>query len=128
IDRVDARGRPLKLMKCGDIDRLLHEADKAMRKRLQGLYGKVGEGDEVTVAELAGGYSVVRLMTARALDVESRRMAHCVGLGAYDEALERGTIEIYSLRNGKDQPLITIEVALDNLVWNDADGDFRTIP
>lgn len=128
IDRVDEQGRPLKLMKCGDMQRLLHEADKAMRKRLQGAYGTVGDGDELTVAELSGGYSVVRLMTARALDVESRRMAHCVGQGAYDEALERGTIEIYSLRDRKGQPVVTIEVALDNLVWNDADGDFRTIP
>lgn len=128
IDRVDTLGRPLKLMKCGDISRLLHEANKAMRKRLQGLYGKVGEGDEVTVAELAGGYSVVRLMTKRALDVESRRMGHCVGMGAYDETVERGTTEIYSLRDPEDWPLVTIEVSLDNLEWSGADGDFRTRP
>lgn len=128
IERVDEQGRPLKLMKCSDIGRLLHEADKAMRKRLQGLYGRVDEGEEVTIGELPGGYSIVRLMTARALDVESRRMGHCVGLGAYDETVERGTTEIYSLRDGDDRPLVTIEVSLDKLVWSEADGDFRTIP
>jgi len=128
IDRVDSLGRPLKLMKCGSIERLLHEAEKAMRKRLQGAVAALGEGDEITVATLRDGYTVVRLMTPRALDVESKRMRHCVGHGAYDEPLERGTIEIYSLRDPDGRPLITMEVALDNLTWDETEGDFRTRP
>lgn len=79
IDRVDEKGRPLKLMKCGSIERLLYEADKAMRKRLQSAVAALSEGDEITVATLRDGYTVVRLMTPLALDVESRRMRHCVG-------------------------------------------------
>lgn len=55
-------------------------------------------------------------------------MGHCVGQGAYDETVERGTTEIYSLRDRDGRPLVTIEVSLDNLVWDAAAEDFRTRP
>lgn len=55
IDNVDDFGRPKKLMKCGTFDALTFEANKAMRKRLQGAVTKIGDGDEITVARLPGG-------------------------------------------------------------------------
>lgn len=113
IDRVDAQGRPLKLMKCGSVEQLLHEADKAMKRRLQGRSRALKEGDESLAAELADGYTVVRLLTPAALDVESDRMRHCVGHGAYDADVEAGRSEIYSLRDPEGRPLVTIEAEAD---------------
>lgn len=113
IDRVDDRGRPLKLMKCGSVEQLLHEADKAMRRRLQGKVSHLGKEDESLVTELADCYTVVRLLTPAALDLESSRMQHCVGHGSYDRGVADETTEIYSLRDPAGKPHATIEVMVD---------------
>lgn len=113
IERVDTLGRPLKLMKCGSYEQLTHEADKAMRRRLQGRVAPLGDGDESLVAELADGYRLVRLMTPRALDAESSAMQHCVGQGSYDWYVKQGVIEILSLRDRAGHPHVTMEVSDD---------------
>ncbi|GAA2884529.1 hypothetical protein GCM10010837_42910 [Aminobacter niigataensis] len=110
LNHVDDQGRPRKLMKCGSIAQLSHEADKAMRMRLQGKSFMVDAGDEITLASLTEGFVVMRLLSSRALDLESQRMQHCIGHGAYDEALSNGTTEIYSLRDKTGRPHVTIEV------------------
>jgi hypothetical protein len=113
IDRVDDKGRPLKLMKCGSYEQLTHEADKAMRRRLLGKVAPLGEEDESLVAELAEGYRVVKLLTPRALDAESSAMQHCVGQGSYDWYVKQGVIEILSLRDPAGHPHVTMEVSDD---------------
>ncbi|MHA6685356.1 hypothetical protein [Mesorhizobium sp. A556] len=109
IERVDGEGRPLKLMKCGSYEQLILEADKAMRRRLQGSAAALGDRDETVVAELAKGFRLVRLLTPHALDHESKRMKHCVGHGAYDRGIETGTTQIYSLRDANGNPCVTME-------------------
>ena len=108
LGRTDVRGRPLKLMKCGSISRLKHEADKAMRRWNSASPAPSGEGEE-TEMELADGFRLVRLVTPEALDAESALMGHCVGNGSYDHPLRRGEIAIYSLRDGKGRSHVTIE-------------------
>ena len=123
IERVDDRGRPLKLMKCGSIEQLTHEADKAMRRRLGGAVDKLGEGDEITVAKLAEGFTLVRLLTPRALDHESRRMRHCVGHGSYDRNVVKGMIQIFSMRDTDGEPCVTIEIFPSDLRQWRYDGE-----
>lgn len=112
LDNVDELSRPRKLMKCGSIQQLLHEADKAMKKRLQGMTSApVDDRHERKVVDLADGYSVIRLLTPEALDRESVHMQHCVGHGSYDWRVANGASEIYSLRDPAGKPHATIEVS-----------------
>jgi len=62
------------------------------------------------VMDLSGGLKAYRLRTPGALDYESDHMGHCVGRGGYDEGVENGTIEIYSIRDEKGEPHATFEV------------------
>ncbi|MCV9963615.1 PcfJ domain-containing protein [Pararhizobium sp. BT-229] len=109
LTRLDAEGRPLKLMKCGTIERLTHEADRAMKRWNSRPGVAPSEGAEL-VFDCGEGYSVFKLVTAAALDVESGLMGHCVGNGGYDTAVENGELEIYSLRDGSGKSHVTIEM------------------
>lgn len=109
LTRLDAEGRPLKLMKCGTIERLTHEADRAMERWNSRPVAAASEGAELEF-DCGGGYRVFKLVTPGALDAESSLMGHCVGNGGYDAALENGELEIYSLRDGTGKSHVTIEV------------------
>ncbi|TGQ83735.1 hypothetical protein EN850_03045 [Mesorhizobium sp. M8A.F.Ca.ET.207.01.1.1] len=110
LSNVDASGRPRKLLKCSTYDDLMREADKAMAKKHGQHSMRLGPDDEQPVAELNGGYRLVRLLTPEALDLESFRMHHCVGDGAYDGGLAEGGIRIFSLRDPRGRPVVTIEI------------------
>lgn len=110
----DDKGRPKKIMKCGSIQALAHEAEKMNQKRNAsgGLKRKpLGSGDVQCIADLDGGLYLHRLLSARALDVESRIMDHCVGDGDYDEALRDPHHLILSIRDSSGNQLATAEVA-----------------
>ncbi|MBY3432799.1 hypothetical protein HFN89_01235 [Rhizobium laguerreae] len=114
LGRVDAQGRPLKLMKLGSLEAAAKEADKAMRKRAQKLRTvKIKDGDEELFRELAEGYYIVRLLTPEALDVESAAMQHCIGQGSYDGLLKNTAFAFYSLRDPFGKPHATLEVEGD---------------
>lgn len=115
LENTDEKGRPRKLTKCGTIADLLREADKAMDRRNGGRSKKsLGLEDEEVVADLGGGYSIVRLLTPEALDLESDRMHHCVGDGAYDKKLASGWWQYLSVRDCKNRPVATIELGQEN--------------
>ncbi|WP_187970640.1 PcfJ domain-containing protein [Aquibium microcysteis] len=114
LHNVDGLGRPKKLMKCSSIADLVREADKAMDRLNAQRARSLGGNDERHVADLADGYTLVRLLTPAALDLESSRMHHCVGHGAYDGDVESGYSEIYSLRDRLGRPVITMEVGADH--------------
>jgi hypothetical protein len=109
LSRLDAEGRPLKLMKCGTIERLTQEADRAMKRWNSRAVVATSEGTEV-VFDCGDGYSLCKLLTVQSLDAESNMMGHCIGNGAYDGALENGELEIYSLRDGAGKSHVTIEL------------------
>jgi hypothetical protein len=112
---MDEQGRPRKLMKCSTIDDLMREADKAMDRRNGGRVKKsLGTEDEETVADLRGGYTLVRMLTPKALDLESDRMHHCVGHGSYDARLRAGWGRFLSVRDRKLRPVATIELRHEN--------------
>lgn len=80
LRKLDGKGRPKKLMKCRDLDALVREADKDMRKQNAAIARKpLAKGEEVLEFECADGWSIVRLLTPAALDRESAIMQHCIG-------------------------------------------------
>jgi hypothetical protein len=113
LGNLDERGRPRKLLKCGSFDDLAREADKEMARKNAQVAKALSSGDEQRVADLADGYSLVRLLTPAALDLESRRMHHCVGHGSYDRGVLEGDSEILSLRDRKGRPVLTVELDVD---------------
>ncbi|WP_315921853.1 hypothetical protein [Mesorhizobium sp. SP-1A] len=111
LANVDAKNRPLKLLKFGDVAQITKEADKAMHKANQKLGGiTLVEGDEELFAELEDGFYIVRLMTPAALDKESAEMQHCIGNGGYDRMVEAGVGYYLSLRDQHGKAHATLEV------------------
>ncbi|MGJ7040920.1 hypothetical protein J2Y63_004188 [Shinella sp. BE166] len=119
LARVDDKGRPLKLMKCGTVEGLYNESVKSMRGRHPQRTTKrdLTAADERHVADLGLGYTVVELLSPAALDVESTRMRHCVGSGSYDAKLQNPKCGLYSVRDLDGVPRATVE-----LVSKDYDG------
>lgn len=121
--RPDDLGRPLKLMKCGSLERLVHEANKAeSRLHQKGLphFMALTSHDEVFVTDLGAGYTLVQLLSPDALDVESDRMRHCIGHGAYDENLILGGFRYYSVRDEYGAARATLEIVprvVDGVVY-----------
>ncbi len=111
LKNLDANGVPRKFSKFATIEAVEEEARRGMERMLKASSAKaVIEGDEIPVADLGNGYSIVSLKTAEALDRESGAMQHCVGLGGYDEGVRSGEIEILSLRDNRGFPHVTMEV------------------
>nr|WP_250807868.1 PcfJ domain-containing protein [Neorhizobium tomejilense] len=115
LRKLDDRGRPVKLAKFGTVEQIKNEADKAMRRMASGMATGLEPGDEIDVMDLDDGYKVVRLMTPKALDLESARMQHCIGQGGYDPYLERPELGVhfFSLRDRAGNPHVTLEADND---------------
>jgi hypothetical protein len=119
LSNVDGRGRPKKLTKCGSYDDLVREADRYSEKKRAQMAKVLGPDDETFEASLGGGYTLVRLLTPAALDLESARMHHCLGDGAYDQRLAVGWGRYLSVRDGRNRPVATIEVQREtNARWS----------
>jgi hypothetical protein len=69
------------------------------------------EDDDVSQGEIVyefdDGWTVQQLETSEQLDDEGEAMQHCVG--GYCEQVEHGAVEIFSLRDPKGRPHVTIE-------------------
>lgn len=102
-------GYPKKLMKCGSLERLVREADKGLRARKVADV-ELGPDDEVFVADLGAGHTLVELLSPMALRKEGSRMGHCIGHGSYDWQLAETDRHLYSVRDPDGAPLATLEV------------------
>lgn len=124
LARVDDKGRPLKLMKCGTVEALYNESVKSMRGRHPQHKTKrdLSADDERFVADLGAGYSVVEMLSPAALDVESFRMRHCIGNGSYDRKLHHPGFYFFSVRDASGQPCATVELT-PKLI----DGQFTSV-
>lgn len=109
LHEVDSSGKPLKL-NIGRLDEALAKADKAMGRRTNSLAPLLKEGADVTtVLDFGDGFSIVYLMSPKALDYETSELGHCIGRGAYDTKLHNAGYAYFSLRqNGR--PVATLEV------------------
>lgn len=57
------------------------------------------------------GWTMQKIDTKRDLEVEGNKMNHCVGRGGYWQKVRDGVSEIYSLRDEKNEPWVTIELS-----------------
>lgn len=67
------------------------------------------EGALTTVMTTSAGRRWVELQDDVALRHEGARMSHCVGLGDYTPFDQGGSSRIFSLRDEKNRPLVTVE-------------------
>jgi hypothetical protein len=73
--------------------------------------GPVPQGE--VVVELSDGWTAQKLATKEQLNVEGEKMQHCVG--SYADEVKNARTTIYSLRDAKGQPHVTIEVKNDRV-------------
>lgn len=66
--------------------------------------------DYKIIYDFGDGFRMVQLLTPTSLDKETKILGHCVGKGGYDEAVEKGTVKIYSLRDKDNLPVATMDV------------------
>jgi hypothetical protein len=115
LRNVDTNGVPKKFSKLVTVEDVKAEANRGTERLLRNTLSRPSaEGEEVTIAELADGYSVVSLLSPGALDRESKEMQHCVGLGGYDEGVRSGQLAILSLRDRKGKAHATMEVRVED--------------
>ena len=62
------------------------------------------------VMKLTNGMEIVELTSADALKYEGEYMGHCVGSSGYYEAISKGEIKVYSLRDANDLPHVTFTI------------------
>jgi hypothetical protein len=87
-----------------DLDQAFAEAEE---------WSKEHGGEDVpqgeVVVDLSDGWTAQQLATKEQLDAEGEEMQHCVG--SYCKLVQAGQTTIYSLRDKKGHPHVTIEVA-----------------
>lgn len=128
LSRLDAHGRTVKLMKFGDVQQIVTEADKAMARRNTSAASTDATDGTETVHEFGDGWTMVRLLTPEALDHEGRAMRHCVGQGAYDYGLKRNSTRIFSLRDPSQKSHVTVEIDDFSDVIEQIKGKQNTFP
>lgn len=82
-----------------------HKWTKAINKKID---TKVAEEGAVDFLDFDDDYRWVILTTKMCLDREGKLMSHCVG--SYADKVSSGNTKIYSLRDPKNEPHITVEV------------------
>ncbi|TAZ73789.1 hypothetical protein ELH70_14540 [Rhizobium ruizarguesonis] len=112
LANVDDQGHPKKLMKCGTLERLVHEASRGLRERNASLARDVllGPTDEHFLHDLGVGHTLVRLRSRAALRKEGAIMHHCIGQGGYDELLDDPDVALVSVRDADGNPLATLDI------------------
>ncbi|NQZ14529.1 MAG: PcfJ domain-containing protein [Alphaproteobacteria bacterium] len=121
LKHVDEKGRPLKLLQASSFDHLetimgKENAKIALKRKnaaeKQLLAGNMKDEFE-TVMTFENGYSIVRLKTDHALDLEGDFLEHCIGDGDYDYCLSGNVSKFYSLRDAKGLPCVSMRVDRD---------------
>lgn len=67
-----------------------------------------------TVYKFSNGYRVVELMTEKALQLEGKRMAHCIFKPEYWARIKFGLQRHFSLRDRQNDPHVTIEYNIED--------------
>ena len=68
---------------------------------------KQTDKDIQVVKSWSGGFNIVKLLSKAAYETEGNLMGHCVGSAGY---FDRKDITIYSLRDSRNEPHVTMEV------------------
>lgn len=116
--RLDEDGYPVKLTKCGDLDRLVVEATKGLRDRNAKTGGEIilPVGSEEWIADLGAGFNLVQMHTPTALRREGVRMHNCLRHGDYGRRLIDRAFRYFSVRGPGDIPHATLELELSRVL------------
>lgn len=90
----------------------LAEAWSEEREREEAEAAKLSQTQGEIVYKFKDGYTIQKLTTKPQLDAEGDVMQHCVG--GYCDAVKHGRAVIYSLRDTKGRPHVTIEYDPDS--------------
>lgn len=97
------------------LDIAYQHADKYFaekNKRAEEASAKTELTGTKTILEFSNGAKWVEVFSKECLDSEGKRMGHCVG--SYASRVEGGGTKIFSLRDKKNEPHITIEFDTDD--------------
>lgn len=109
LGNLGSGGHPKKLLKCGSIERLFHEARKGLPVR-KAADVTLGLEDEVFVFDLGAGHTLVELLSPMALRKEGNILQHCLRFGGYNWQLAKADRHLYSVRDPDGAPLATLEI------------------
>ncbi|UNK37714.1 hypothetical protein MNR02_14785 [Shinella sp. H4-D48] len=112
---LDDEGHPKKLTKCGTLERLVVEATKGLRYRSAQPQLTLDRDEEVHVAGLGDGHSLVQILTPNALRREGIRMHNCLRHGDHGNVLTSTPTRYFSVRDPDDKPIGTLEVHLGHV-------------
>lgn len=82
-------------------DTLAKNSEKNRRESDRGVY---------KIMDVNDGLYVVQLFSPQSLDYEGSMLNHCVGDGYYDNQVYLKSVQIYSIRDARGYPYLTIEV------------------
>lgn len=68
------------------------------------------------IMDLNDGFYAVQLFDPKSLDFEGQCLNHCVGDGYYDDRVHMKSVQLYSIRDDKNYPRLTIEAEEGKIV------------
>jgi hypothetical protein len=106
-------GLPKKFSKFHRVDDVLAEADAQIAQMTKTAVREADADDGVKIdVRFDDGWHIAELMSKNALIDEGNAMRHCVGAGNYDAGVRDGTTRIFSFRDGKGKPHVTMEYSV----------------
>jgi len=95
------------------LERAVAESERWHEEQAAQGSGERYDGSGPTVHGYPDGWKLVRVVSQNDLDVEGNRMGHCVR--GYGPQVERGESVIWSLRDPRNEPHVTIEIQPDKI-------------
>jgi len=115
LQKTDSKGRPLKLLNIGTMEQARDIVRKynQYQESIKGPSPLLEDNDDDIrfIEQINNDIHVVRLLTPKALDRESKYLNHCIGDGGYDDFEEIHSDKFYSFRDKKNIPIMTLQKA-----------------
>ncbi|MBY3433731.1 hypothetical protein HFN89_06160 [Rhizobium laguerreae] len=114
LRKVSEDGIPRKFSKFHKVADVLTEADAQLAQMARTAMRDADGGDGVKIdVRFEDGWHIAELTSKNALIDEGNAMQHCVGAGSYDSGVRDGTTRIFSFRDRKGQPHVTMEYSVE---------------
>lgn len=133
----DAKGRPKALIGIGTtVEAVTRKIDSIIATEHRHKLLDVTDADIEKVMDLKdgdegndrNGFTIVKLLTPKALGAEGAMMSHCIGDGNHDTALIEGRITVYSLRDKNGKAHATFEVDPQSNTLTECSGNGNKPP
>ena len=84
--------------------------EKLQKEKIKENNLRISEKGTYKIMNCGPDYYVVQLFTPEALDFEGSMLNHCAGDGYYDNQVHKENVQIYSIRDYRGVPHLTLEV------------------